>query len=274
VATAGIPGDIMTKCATCRALLYTKDFLRDMRVCSKCGAHSRLGAWERLEMTVDEGSFEETEADLEPADPDHFPDYPHFPHSGFPDYLDKVAQDQQKTKLREAILTGTATIENHPTVIGIMDFGFRGGSMSSVVGEKVARAFELALERSLPAIMFSTSGGARMQEGIFSLMQMPKTSAAAGRLHRAGLPYVVVLCDPSTAGVQASFASLADITLAEPGAIIGFTGARVIEQTLKIRLPKDFQSSEFQLKHGMIDLIVPRRQIRETLGQLLEWFTG
>lgn len=263
MAVAGIPGDIMTKCAHCRALLYTKDFVRDMRVCNRCGAHARLGAWERLTITVDENSFQEMDADLEPADPLHFPEY-----------LDKVAQDQKKTGLREAILTGTATIYGFPTVIGIMDFGFRGGSMSSVVGEKVARALEYGIDQSLPVIIFSTSGGARMQEGIFSLMQMAKTSAAVGRLHRAGLPYVVVLCDPSTAGVQASFASLADVTLAEPGAIIGFTGARVIEQTLKIRLPKDFQSSEFQLAHGMVDLIVPRRQMRETLGQLLEWFAG
>ncbi|MBV9470191.1 MAG: acetyl-CoA carboxylase carboxyltransferase subunit beta [Abitibacteriaceae bacterium] len=253
-----IPEDLMTKCDNCGTLLVTKDWLRDLKVCSRCGYHARLSAPERIELLVDPDSFQEWDTSLAPRDPLHFPGY-----------QEKRTAAQVKTHLKDSCVTGAATLEERPIAIGATDFRFMGGSMGSVFGEKVTRLLERALEEKRPAIMVISTGGARMQEGLLSLMQMAKTSAAVARLQNAGVPYIVVLTDPSTAGVQASFASLGDVIMAEPGATIGFTGARVIEQNLKIRLPKDFQSSEFQMEHGQLDLIVPRAKLKETITQFL-----
>lgn len=248
----------MTKCESCGTVLVTKDWLRDLKVCSRCGYHERLTARERLDLLTDPGSFEEWDAGLAPRDPLQFPNYP-----------EKRAAAQVKTHMRDSCLTGTALLDGRRVAIGASDFHFMGGSMGSVFGEKVTRLLERALEQKRPAVMVISTGGARMQEGLLSLMQMAKTSAAVARLQNGGMPFITVLTDPSTAGVQASFASLGDVIMAEPGALIGFTGARVIEQNLKIRLPKGFQSAEFQMEHGQLDLIVPRARLKETIAQLL-----
>ncbi len=251
-----IPDDLMTKCASCGTLLVTKDWLRDFKVCSRCGHHTRLGALERIALLSD--NFEEWDSALAPRDP-----------LQFPDYLPKRTAAQLKTHLKDSCLTGAATLEGREIAIGASEFGFMGGSMGSVNGEKFTRLFERALDEKRPAVTITSTGGARMQEGLMSLMQMAKTSAAVGRLREAKLPFISVLADPSMAGVQASFASLGDVLVAEPGAMIGFTGARVIEQNLRIKLPKDFQSAEFQMEHGQIDLIVPRAKLKEQIAELL-----
>jgi acetyl-CoA carboxylase carboxyl transferase subunit beta len=253
-----IPDNLMTKCDNCGALLVTKDWLRDLKVCARCNHHTRLPARERLALLTDEGSFEEWDTGLSPRDP-----------LQFPGYEAKRTAAQLKTHLKDSCLIGRAHLDHRVLGIGASEFGFMGGSMGSVFGEKVTRLLEHALQERIPAVAVTSTGGARMQEGLMSLMQMAKTSAAVARLQNAGLPYLVVLTDPSTAGVQASFASLGDITIAEPGALIGFTGARVIEQNLKIKLPKGFQSAEFQMEHGQLDMIVPRARLKETIGQLL-----
>jgi acetyl-CoA carboxylase carboxyl transferase subunit beta len=253
-----IPADLMTKCDSCGAVLVTKDWLRDLKVCARCGYHQRLTAEERIQLLADEDSFDEWDAHLMPGDPLHFPGY-----------AGKRTAAQIKTNLKDSCVTGQARLLDRTVALGVSDFYFMGGSMGSVFGEKLTRLFERAAEERCPAIMVSSSGGARMQEGLLSLMQMAKTSAAIARLQRAGLPYISVLVDPSTGGVQASFASLGDVTIAEPGALIGFTGARVIEQNLKIKLPKGFQSAEFQMGHGQLDLIVPRAKLKETIAQVL-----
>jgi acetyl-CoA carboxylase carboxyl transferase subunit beta len=239
-------------------MLVTKDWERDLKVCARCNYHARLGAKERIALLTDDNSFQEWDAALAPLDPLHFPDYEN-----------KRTVAQVKTGLKDSCVTGAATLEGRAVAIGASDFSFMGGSMGSVLGEKITRLFERAAQEKRPAIVVTSTGGARMHEGLLSLMQMAKTSAAVARLQKAGVPYVCVLTDPSTAGVQASFASLGDITIAEPGALIGFTGARVIEQNLRIKLPKDFQSAEFQMAHGQIDLIVPRPKLKETIAQVL-----
>lgn len=251
-----IPQNIMTKCPSCGAMLVTKDWLRDLKTCSRCGYHFRLGARERIALLTED--FEEWDAELLPSDPLHFPDY-----------APKKNIAQLKTGLKDSMLSGGATLEGRPIAICASDFGFMGGSMNAVFGEKVTRVFERALDEKRPVITATSTGGARMQEGLMSLMQMAKTSAAVGRLRREKLPFISLLTDPSMAGVQASFASLGDVLVAEPGAMIGFTGARVIEQNLRIKLPKDFQSAEFQMKHGQIDMIVPRAKLKESLAQFL-----
>ena len=251
-----IPHDLMTKCPSCGAMLVTKDWLRDLKTCARCSYHFRLGARERIELLTE--NFVEWDADLSPRDP-----------LQFPDYLPKRTAAQIKTGLKDSMLSGAATLEGRAIAICASDFGFMGGSMNSVFGEKVTRLFERALEEKRPVITATSTGGARMQEGLMSLMQMAKTSAAVGRLHREKLPFISILTDPSMAGVQASFASLGDLHVAEPGAMIGFTGARVIEQNLRIKLPKDFQSAEFQMQHGQIDMIVPRSKLKESLAQVL-----
>lgn len=253
-----IPADLMYKCKSCGAMLVTKDWIKDLRVCSRCGHHARLGARERIRLLTDEGSFQEWDADLAPKDP-----------LQFPDYLPKRQSSQDSTKLKDSCLTGKGTLEGRPVAIGATDFGFMGGSMGSVFGEKITRLLERGLEERLPVITATSTGGARMQEGLLSLMQMAKTSAAVARLREAGIPFISVLTDPSMAGVQASFASLGDLLIAEPGATIGFTGARVIEQNLRIKLPKGFQSAEFQMEHGQLDLIVPRAKLKEQLASVL-----
>jgi acetyl-CoA carboxylase carboxyl transferase subunit beta len=256
-----IPPDMWEDCPSCRQLLYVKD-IEPLRVCSHCGYHFRLSVPERLAVTADEGSFEEWDADVGAADP-----------LAFPGYAPKVTEAQEKTGRNEAILTGRAAIESLPVAVGIMDLQFIGGSMGYAVGEKVARLFERALSQRLPAIVFCASGGARMQESLVSLMQMAKTSGAAGRLRGAGVPYVSVLLDPTYGGVTASFAFLGDIVLAEPGAATGFAGPRVIEVT-KRRIPPGVQTAEFQHAHGLVDAIIPRPAMRPTLAQVVRWAAG
>ncbi len=251
-----IPQNLMTKCPQCGAMLVTKDWLRDLKTCARCNYHFRLGARDRIELLTD--GFEEWDAHLGPLDPLHFPDYEA-----------KKNAAQQKTGLKDSMLSGAATLDGRPIAICASDFGFMGGSMNAVFGEKVTRLFERAIDERRPVITCTSTGGARMQEGLMSLMQMAKTSAAVGRMREAKLPFISLLTDPAMAGVLASFASLGDVLVAEPGAMIGFTGARVIEQNLRIKLPKDFQSAEFQMAHGQIDLIVPRAKLKEQLGLLL-----
>lgn len=252
-----IPHNLMTKCAECGAMIVTKEWLRAHRVCAHCGHHARLGAWDRINLLADSGTFEEWNGHLAPLDP-----------LNFPGYQDKRTIAQVKTHLKDSCVTGAATLNGRPVAIGATEFRFMGGSMGSVFGEKITRLFEQALEEKRPVITATSTGGARMQEGLMSLMQMAKTSAAVARLRDARVPFVSVLTDPSTAGVLASFASLGDLHVAEPGAQIGFTGPRVIEQNLRIKLPADFQSAQFQMEHGQIDMIVPRGDLKSTLAQI------
>jgi acetyl-CoA carboxylase carboxyl transferase subunit beta len=234
------------------------EFERDLWVCGHCDYHSRIGWQQRLRITVDEGSFAELDAGLESGNP-----------LGFPGYDAKIRESQAGSGAKEAVVTGRCAIRGYPAVVCVMDSRFMMASMGSVVGEKITRAFEYADEHKLPVIIFTASGGARMQEGIFSLMQMAKTSGAVARHGRAGRLYISVMCDPTTGGVTASFASLGDIIIAEPGVLIGFAGKRVIEGTIGYTLPEKFQSAEFVFDHGFADLIVPRRELPETLARLL-----
>lgn len=252
-----VPDNMWAKCPSCKRTLYTKDMGTE-KVCPYCSYSFRIGAWVRLSLTVDEKSFEEWDSDLATEDP-----------LNFPSYLEKIEQMKKKTELNEAVLTGKATIEGAQVAIGIMDANFIMGSMGTVVGEKITRLFERAIEDRLPVVIYTASGGARMQEGIFSLMQMAKISAAVKRHSKAGLLYIAVLTDPTTGGVTASFAMEGDIILAEPQSLIGFAGRRVIEQTIRQKLPDDFQKAEFLLDHGFVDKIVPRNQLKTTLAQLL-----
>jgi len=258
-----MPAGLWQKCPRCGKLIYRKELERNLKVCPKCAYHHRLSAKERLAVTLDEDSFEEFDSGVASTDPLEFAAYP-----------DKLADAQRKTGLMEAILTGEGVIDGRRAVVGALDFYFMGGSMGSAVGEKFTRAAERARERRLPLVKFSASGGARMQEGVLSLMQLAKTSAAVGRLHEAGLPYLSVMCDPTTGGVTASFAFLGDLIIAEPGAMIGFAGRRVIEQTIRRKLPDDFQTAEFCLQRGLIDMVVPRADLRPLLGRLLGYFTA
>ncbi len=256
-----MPAGLWHKCPRCSNLIYRKELERNLKVCPKCNYHHRLSADERLAIILDEDTFQEFDAGVTSTDP-----------LGFAAYPDKLAEAQRKTARAEAVLTGQGEIEGSRTVVGALDFYFMGGSMGSAVGEKVARAAEHAHAAGLPLVMFSASGGARMQEGALSLMQLAKTSAAVGRLHDAGLPYLSVMCDPTTGGVTASFAFLGDVIIAEPGAMIGFAGRRVIEQTIRRKLPDDFQTAEFCLQRGLIDMVIPRADLRSTLARLLRLF--
>ncbi len=256
---SNIPSDLLFKCPRCQNVMFMDDYKAGLKVCSACSYHSRISARERLDITVDKGSFVEYDADLISKNPLDFDGYP-----------EKIAQAQEATGLKDAIITGECTIRTRKCVIGIMDSRFMMASMGSVVGEKIARAFERAIEKRLPVVLFTASGGARMQEGILSLMQMAKTSAAVARHSDAGLLYITVLTDPTTGGVTASFASLGDIIIAEPKVLIGFAGRRVIEDTIKQRLPDDFQSAEFLLEHGFVDMIVSRVNMRRTISKLLK----
>lgn len=253
-----IPDNLWFKCPRCRNTVFEEEFEKLNKVCPKCGYHARVSADERLAMTADEGSFTEFDLGMRSLNP-----------IGFPDYEAKVTKAMKKTGLNEAVVTGECSINGCRTVIGIMDSRFMMASMGSVVGEKITRAFEYATEHRLPIVLFTASGGARMQEGIVSLMQMAKTSGAAARHSDAGLLYVTVLTDPTTGGVTASFAMLGDIIIAEPKVLVGFAGRRVIEGTIKQILPDDFQSAEFQLKHGFADMIVSRSDMKKTLGDIL-----
>lgn len=246
------------KCDKCKEILYRDDVRANYSVCPNCGKHFRISARRRLTQIIDEGTFEETYTNLQTTDP-----------LQFEGYTKKIELLQEKTKIDEAVKTGFGKINGIDVVIAIMDGNFLMGSMGCVVGEKITRSIEDAVERKLPFIIFCVSGGARMQEGIISLMQMAKTSAALAKLDEAGLLYISVLTDPTTGGVTASFAMLGDIILAEPDALIGFAGPRVIEQTIKQKLPEGFQRSEFLLKHGFVDKIVERKDMKETLSSIL-----
>ncbi len=253
------------KCDSCKEIVYRAEVERAGRVCPKCRYAFRIGARERIAALTDGGSFEERDADLVSADPLGFRDTKR--------YRDRLRAARDKTRLSDAVVSGIARIGGYPVVIAAFDFGFLGGSMGSVVGEKLARAIELGTDKHLPVLIVAASGGARMQEGILSLMQMAKTAVALERHAAAGLPYISVLTDPTTGGVTASFAMLGDVILAEPRALIGFAGPRVIAETIRQPLPEGFQRSEFLLEHGQLDLIVERHDLRPTLRRLLAFFT-
>jgi len=259
-----IPEGLWVKCDGCKEIVYKKEVDRNLKVCPKCNYHFRISARERLKLLVDEGSFVELDENLISVDPLKFNDKV--------SYRDRLKENQIKSGLKEAIVSGDALIKGYPLSIVVMDFAFMGGSMGSVVGEKVARAAERALEKKQPLITVSSSGGARMQEGIFSLMQMAKIASSIGRLKENGILYISVMCDPTFGGVTASFASIGDIIIAEPKSLIGFAGPRVIEQTIKQPLPDDFQRSEFLLEHGLVDIVVGRKNLRDTIAKLLELF--
>ncbi len=258
------PAGLWTKCPSCQHVMFTKILRENLSVCSKCNFHFILGAWERIETLLDPKSFKEMEADLETLDPLQF--------KGTRPYLEKLKQDQKKTGLREACLVGEGEILEKSLAFAVTDSRFIMGSMGSVVGEKITRIIEHAIEKKLPLVIVSGSGGgARMYEGVLSLMQMAKSAAAIARLRKSYLPYVSILTNPTMGGVMASFASLGDVILAEPRALIGFAGPRVIEQTIRQKLPPDFQTSEFLLEHGLIDQVVERKDLRRTIKLLLDY---
>jgi acetyl-CoA carboxylase carboxyl transferase subunit beta len=261
-----IPEGMWVKCDICKEIIYRKELERNLKVCPKCNYHFRINAGERMRYLADEGSFEEYDAGLTSGDPLKFRDTKTYPA--------RIEASIKKSGINEAVITGQAKIKGVKAIIAIMDFAFMGGSMGSAVGEKVARAAERALEEHLPFVAVSSSGGARMQEGIYSLMQMAKVSAAVGMLKDAGVPYISVIADPTFGGVTASFAMLGDIIIAEPRSLIGFAGPRVIEQTIQQQLPEDFQRAEFVLEHGLIDRIVERRRMRKELSMILTHLTG
>lgn len=261
---ASLPDDMWTKCPGCSAILYTKELRRTFGVCPKCNYHFRLSARQRLPLLVDRHSFTEFDVNLRSTDPLNFRDTKK--------YKDRIKKAEKSSGSIEAVVTGSARILNIPVMLGVFDFTFLGGSMGSVVGEKLARMVEAGIREKRPVIIISASGGARMQEGIFSLMQMAKVSAALAQLGREKLPYISILTDPTTGGVAASFAMQGDVIIAEPKALIGFAGPRVIEQTIRQKLPEGFQRSEFLLEHGMIDRIVHRSVMREELSTILRNF--
>src|SRR5580692_9157010 len=253
--------DIWVKCPECKEITFRKEVERNLNVCPKCGHHYRVTVDQRLNITVDPRSWRELFADLTIGDPLEFVDSRPYPV--------RMEAARRAAGRNDAVLTGLAKIEGHDTALALMDFGFMGGSMGVVVGEKIALLMDYALEHRLPVIVFAASGGARMQEGVLSLMQMAKVSSAIARLRDARIPYISVLCDPTTGGVAASFAMLGDLNISEPGALIGFAGRRVTAQTSNQELPDDFQRAEFLLAHGMLDAIVPRHQMRFTLARIL-----
>ena len=255
--------NVFIKCDGCEAHLFKGELEDGLQVCKHCGYHFRIGARERLSLLFDDGKFEEIDAEVTSIDPLEFTDSK--------PYTERIKQARESTGLPEAIINGRGTVGDHPVVAGAMDMSFIGGSMGSAVGEKVTRLIERAMEEHSAVVIFSASGGARMQEGTLSLMQMAKISAALAALDEARLPFISVLTDPTTGGVTASFAMLGDVIIAEPKALIGFAGPRVIEQTIRQKLPKDFQRSEFLLDHGMIDAIVDRREMRDYLVKLLNF---
>jgi acetyl-CoA carboxylase carboxyl transferase subunit beta len=260
-----VPGNVFDKCVGCGEILYSERLAQNLNVCPSCGHHLRVSADGYLEILIDDLTFEELDEQLRAADPLGFRD--------LKGYRERIAAAEAKGKT-EALISGLGEIDGLPVAIAVMDFTFVGGSMGSVVGEKIARAGRVALERKIPLIIVSASGGARMQEGIYSLMQMAKTSAVLARLHEAGVPYISILTNPTTGGVTASYAMLGDVNIAEPGALVGFAGPRVIEETIKQELPKGFQRSEFLLEHGMVDLVVDRRELKTTVARLLRHMLG
>jgi acetyl-CoA carboxylase carboxyl transferase subunit beta len=255
-----------TKCSACRAIIWKKDLETNWEVCPKCEHHFRLGARRRLELLLDDEQYIEHDAELASSDPLKFSDTK--------PYAQRLKDAQHKLGMKDAILTVEGRLSGRPVICCSMEFGFIGGSMGAVVGEKVARAIERSLAQKVPLIIVSCSGGARMMEGVVSLMQLAKVSAALGRLDEARVPFISLLTDPTTGGVTASFAMLGDLNIAEPGALIGFAGPRVIEQTIRQKLPEGFQTAEFLLEHGFLDAVVPRKELKPYIGQALDFFLG
>jgi len=252
------------QCPSCNRLIYRAELESNAKICPHCNYYFRMSAYERIRLLVDDGSFREFNENVLSVDILNF--------VSVESYKEKYEKERSKTKINEAIVTGEARIGKNPVILGVLDFNFLGGSMGSVVGEKVTSAIERAIKKKLPLIIVSASGGARMQEGIFSLMQMAKTSAALARLSRHKIPYISILTDPTTGGVAASFAMLGDINIGEAGSLIGFAGPRVIEQTTKQSLPEGFQRAEFLLNHGMLDIVVTRKEMRPLLIKILNFF--
>lgn len=261
-----LPGGLWEKCPGCSEIIYGKDLQRNRMVCPKCGHHFKISSEQRIQLLCDRASFEEFDKTLRTNDPLTFKDKKR--------YRDRLKAAEAKAGITEAVRTGSGRLNGRLVMIGVFEYDFMGGSMGNVVGEKLARMVERGIAERAPVIIISASGGARMQEGIYSLMQMAKVTAALGRLADHGLPYISVLTDPTTGGVAASFAMLGDVIVAEPGALIGFAGPRVIEQTIRSKLPEGFQRSEFLLEHGMVDMVVPRAELRDTLSRLLELLCG
>lgn len=261
-----MPEGLWVKCSACREMVYKKEVLRNANVCPKCNYHFRISARERLEMLLDDGQFEEFDSDVAPVDALEFTD--------LQGYGERLIAYQTRTGLKDALISAAGKVGGHPVIVGVMEFGFMGGSMGSVVGEKLTRCAERALKEHSALIIVSCSGGARMQEGALSLMQMAKVSAALARLDREGVPFISILTDPTTGGVTASFAMLGDLIIAEPRALIGFAGPRVIEQTIRQQLPEGFQRSEFLLEHGMVDMIVERTSLPEVVAHSLRFMGG
>jgi acetyl-CoA carboxylase carboxyl transferase subunit beta len=262
---SNVPEGLWVKCEGCKEIVYSRDLDRNLKVCPKCGYHFRIDARARVALLLDEPQPRELFTGVSPVDPLNFRDTKR--------YRDRLKAYQQAVGERDAVMVVQGAIEEIPVVMAVMEYRFMGGSMGSVVGEKITRAAERAVERKWPLIVVSSSGGARMQEGVLSLMQMAKISAALARLRTARLPYVSVLTDPTTGGVTASFAMLGDLNIAEPGALIGFAGPRVIEQTIRQSLPEGFQRSEFLLEHGFLDLVVQRSELKETIARCLRHLT-
>ncbi len=260
-----IPEGLWTKCPKCSTMVFDKELDENLKVCTHCQHHFPIGSRERIHSLVETCTFEEMDAEMTSVDVLHF--------TGVASYISKLQKYQQETGLKDAVITGLCKIGDHRVALGVMDFKFLGGSMGSVVGEKLTRLIERATEKGLPVIIFSTSGGARMYEGMFSLMQMGKTCAALSYHARARLPYISVLTDPTMAGVMASYASVGDLILAEPGSMIGFAGPRVIKDTTQAELPPGFQTAEFLLEHGLIDAIVPRKEMKARLIEYLAYRT-
>jgi acetyl-CoA carboxylase carboxyl transferase subunit beta len=260
-----MPEGLWTKCKNCEEIIYSKEIERNLNVCPKCDYHFRISARDRISLVIDEGTFVETDPDMTSIDFLKFKDSKK--------YSDRIKAALKKSGGGDAVVTGAGLMNGQEVVVAVFDFGFLGGSMGSVVGEKITRAIELGLEKKAPVLVFSSSGGARMQESILSLMQMAKSSAALAKLKKAGIPFISVLTDPTTGGVTASFAMLGDLNIAEPKALIGFAGPRVIEQTIRQKLPEGFQRSEYLLEHGMVDMIVSRQEMKATLSQVLRVFT-
>ncbi len=260
-----IPNGIWIKCDSCGEIVYRKELEKHLWVCPKCDHHFRIKSKDYINLLLDEGRLEEYDKDLVASDPLGFKDSKR--------YSDRIKDSQKKTNLKDAIVTGIGKIDGREISFGVMDFGFIGGSMGSVVGEKVARAIERSLEGKIPLVIVSCSGGARMQEGILSLMQMAKTSALLAKLYEQNIPYISVLTNPTTAGVMASYASLGDVIIAEPKALLGFAGPRVIQQTIKQDLPPGFQSSEFFLEHGFLDIISHRKDLKRNISLILEYLS-
>lgn len=259
-----IPDGLWTKCSSCAEIIYTKSLEEALWVCPSCEFHFRIPSKKYVQLLLDDGHLEEFDQNLSSVDPLEFRDSKRYP--------DRVKAAQQKTGRNDAVIAGLGKVNQIPISFAIMDFAFIGGSMGSVVGEKIARTIERAMEHNIPVVVVSCSGGARMQEGILSLMQMAKTSALLAKLAEMRLPYISILTNPTTAGVMASYASLGDVIIAEPGALLGFAGPRVIQQTIKQELPEGFQSSEFFLDKGFLDKVVKRHQLRKTLSLMLEYF--